>query len=101
MKNLKFGTKFSMKPTRNFKKLYKVKMQGLTALSVVAQAMIETAPKKIKSANTDMVLNKKKQRTVAKKKVNNLHANRGTCSQKKKKRRTDINRLIDVKDGDS
>ena len=57
-----------MKPTRNFKKLYKVKMQGLTALSVVAQAMIETAPKKIKSANTDMVLNQKKQRTVAKKK---------------------------------
>ena len=84
MKNLKFGTKFLMKPTRNFKKHYKVKMQGLTALSVVAQAMIETAPKKIKSANTDMVLTQKKQRTVAKKKSIIYMLTEGPVAKKKR-----------------
>ena len=44
--------------------------RDLTALSV-AQAMIETAHKKIKIANTDTFLNKKDQRTVERKKVNN------------------------------
>ena len=38
----------------------------------VAQAIVEMAHKKIKSANADMILNRKKQRTVEKeKKVNN------------------------------
>ena len=38
----------------------------------LAQAMIETAHKKIKNANSDMVLNKKQQqRTVEEKKVIN------------------------------
>ena len=34
----------------------------------VAQAIVEMAHKKIKSANADMILNRKKQRTVEKKK---------------------------------
>ena len=40
--------------------------KDLTGVSI-AQAMIETAHKKIKSANTDMVLIRKEQRTVEKK----------------------------------
>ena len=59
----------------------------------VAQAMIETAHKKIKNANSDMVLNKKQQqRTVEEKKVINWHAKRGACNQKEKEWR-----LIDSK----
>ena len=41
--------------------------KDLTAVSVT-QTIIETTHKKIKSANTDMVPNRKKQRTVEKKK---------------------------------
>ena len=46
--------------------------KDLTAVSV-AQAMIEAAHKKIKSANSDIVLNKKKKNKelLRKKKVNN------------------------------
>ena len=40
--------------------------KDLTGVSI-AQAMVETAHKKIKSANTDMVLIRKEQRTVEKK----------------------------------
>ena len=79
-----------------------LKNKDFTAVSV-GQAMIEVAHKKIKSANTGIFLNKKtkelwRERERKKKTVNNWHARRGTCSKKRK--RTKINRLIDVKSGD-
>ena len=52
----------------------------LTGRFSVGQAMIETA---IKSANTDMVLCLKK-KMLRKKKVNNWHAKKRTCSKKEK-----------------
>ena len=45
-----------MKPTKNYEPCYKIKI--LTAASA-AQALIETAHKKITSASVDMVLNRK------------------------------------------
>ena len=63
--------------------------------------MIEATQKKIKSANTDMVLNqknpKKPQRTVEEKKQSMTDMLRGTCSKKSK--RVETNKLIDVKGG--
>ena len=50
----------------------------------VAHVIIEMTHKKIKSANTDMVQNRKKQRTVEVKKQSMIDMLRGTCSKKGK-----------------
>ena len=56
----------------------------LTAASA-AQALIETAHKKITSASVDMVLNRKQDtKNCLGKKVNNWHAKRETCSKHEK-----------------
>ena len=74
--------------------------KDLTAMSV-AQAMIEKAHKKIKRANTDMVLNpKKKKRTVEEKEQSIIDMLRERPVAKKIKS-GDSNRLVDVKGRDS
>lgn len=49
----------------------------------VAEAMIEAAHKKVKSANTDIVLNWKKTKEVLGKN-SNWHTKRGTCIKEEK-----------------